>query len=111
MRKPKTLEAGHYLPDDFVKRAVSEIHSFDGENDLDDTDIVFGNGFIAALLFLSAKKGDPTHGMGLKDFLAYTLDAERDARGFGKSLARIFKDIDELMEAHGFSNAGIGAVM
>lgn len=111
MKKPKAPVAGHYIPDEFAEKAIDEVHQLSFDENLDEPDISFCNGFIAALLFLNTEKSNTLHGLGAKEFVAKTLEVDREAREASKSIAEIFKDIDELMESHGFKSAGVGVVM
>lgn len=111
MKKPKAPIAGHYIPTEFAGKVIGEVHQLSLDKDFDELDISFCNGFIAALIFLSTEKSNELHGLGAKEFVAKTLDVDREAREASKTIAEIFNDIDELMASHGFKSAGVGVVM
>lgn len=111
MKKPKAPVAGHYIPTEFAASVGDEVREFCMSRPLENEDVAFGNGFTAALVFLTAQKGEPYYKSSAKEFFAGALEVDREARETSKTIAEIFKDMDELMEAHGFKPAGVGVVM
>ena len=111
MKKPKAPVAGHYIPSKFTSKVIDEVHQSLPERNPDESDISFCNGFIAGMPCLTTTNTNEYHGMNVDEFVGMTLEADRESRSVSKAIAEIFKDMDELMEAHGFKPAGVGVVM